>query len=386
MESDGYKDTLKVEVEIDGRNSLLWFQVDSEFGPYLCVERSDAFVIAVLNYAMRYGHDIQCETPLTEDLYYNLEKYLIDALVNYNPHFYRTRIQAPIASDNLSSKGAVGTGISCGVDSLQVLSSQSNMKFSGHNINFLTLNNVGSHGEGEKAQLLFERRKRRAEQFAEEYGYQLVISDSNLHEVIPQSHFLSHTYSSLFAVYCLQKLFSVFYYASAGLKYEEFSLVDVPQRCSGSYEFISLPYFSTRTLRIYSGGEGMTRMEKIREISSYRPSYKYLNVCLEEDNNCGRCEKCVRTILALDALGVLYKYHEVFDLDYYQKNRTWYLSQMLFWLHQGKHDYYEIYHSLKTQISFSLILKQYASYGWKSFIYLTSHYFYYRFILRKEYI
>ena len=130
---------LETYISIDGKRSKIWFSVDKEYESYLCWERSDAYVIAVLNYAMRNGHDIECDAPLSEDLYYNLDKYLIDAIKQYNPVFYRPTIKAPISSEILPCAGAVGTGISCGVDSLHALASQTELKFNKHNITHLTL-------------------------------------------------------------------------------------------------------------------------------------------------------------------------------------------------------------------------------------------------------
>lgn len=348
---------LETYVSIDGDRKKIWFSVDKEYEPYLCWERSDAYVIAVLNYAMRNGHDIECDTPLTEDLYYNIDKYLIDAIKQYNPNFYRPVITAPISSDVLPCAGAVGTGISCGVDSLHALASQTGLKFNKHNITHLTFNNVGSHGEGEKAQKLFNERIELPKKFANELGYKLVISNSNLMDVVEQNHFKSHTYSSMFPVYCLQKLYSIYYYASGGYKYSEFSLTDIVSQCCGSYEMLSLPLLSTHNLRIYSEGEGMTRMTKLKKVVDYVPSYRYLNVCLKDGDNCGVCEKCVRTLLGLDALGKLDEYNQVFDTQYYKQNKEWYLVQMLKQMAFKKHDYFELYPYFKKDINLTIKLK-----------------------------
>ena len=348
---------LETYVSIDGDKKKIWFSVDKEYEPYLCWERSDAYVIAVLNYAMRNGHDIECDAPLTEDLYYNIDKYLIDAIKQYNPNFYRPIITAPISSDVLPCAGAVGTGISCGVDSLHALASQTGLKFNKHNITHLTFNNVGSHGEGEKAQKLFKERLELPKIFANEFGYKLVISNSNLMDVVEQNHFKSHTYSSMFPVYCLQKLYSIYYYASGGYKYSEFSLTDIVSQCCGSYEMLSLPLLSTHNLRIYSEGEGMTRMTKLKKVVDYVPSYKYLNVCLKDGDNCGVCEKCVRTLLGIDALGKLDEYNQVFDTQYYKQNKEWYLLQMLKQMASKKHDYFELYPYFKKDINLIIRLK-----------------------------
>ena len=345
------KAILKCEVSIDNKKDTIWFSVDQKYGQYLCYERSDAFVIAVLNYAMRNNHDIMCDVPISEDLYYNIDKYLIDAIVRYNPSWYRPVIIADVDFEPLPCAGAVGTGISCGVDSLHALANQTALKFKRHNITHLTFNNVGSHGEGERAVNLYNARLERPREFAAEYGSEFVASNSNLQDVVEQSHFKTHTYSSLFAVYCLQKLYSVYYYASGGYKYDEFTLVDAPMSCSGTYEMLSLPFFSTKNMRIYSEGADMTRMEKLRRIVAYSPSYKYLNVCLHDGDNCNVCEKCVRTLLGIDALGALDKFKNVFDIDYYRKHKSWYLEEMLKRMFDGRHDYFEIYPYFKNEIS-----------------------------------
>lgn len=346
---------LESYIYIDNEKHKVWFKVDINFKDFLCYERSDAFVIAVLNFAMRYNHDIECEAPISEELFYNLDKYFIDALKQSNKHFYRTKIFAEISTEYLPCAGAVGTGISCGVDSLHSIASQTELKFIRHNITHLTFNNVGSHGEGNIAEKLYKERIEQSKKFAEEYGFVFVASNSNLADVIKQSHFKTHTYSSMFPVYCLQKLFSIFYYASGGYRYNEYTLIDSQNICSGAYENFSLPLFSIKNLRIYSEGEGMTRMTKLKHISDFKPSYKYLNVCLKTKKNCGKCEKCIRTLLGLDAIGVLEKYKEVFDVEYYYKNKQWYLKQMLLQIANNKHDYFEIYPFIKKQIYLSTI-------------------------------
>lgn len=205
VRTDGATATLFAFVTIDSVRKEVWFKVDKKYEEYLCYERGDAFVIAALNFAMRNHHDIVSEAPLSEDLYYNIDKYLLDAIAQYNKDFYRPQITADVSSESLPCAGAVGTGISCGVDSMHALASQTAMKFRKHNITHLTFNNVGSHGEGEKAENLYHIRLERPKRFAEKYGFEFVTCNSNLQNVVEQNHFKSHTYSSMFAVYCLQK-------------------------------------------------------------------------------------------------------------------------------------------------------------------------------------
>lgn len=348
---------LENTVTIDGKIQNLWFKVDAKYGEYLCHERNDAYLIACLNYAMRNHHDIVSLNPVTEDLLYNIETYLIPALIENNPDFYNVKITSETSNEILPSAGRVGTGISCGVDSLNALASHTGSKFPNHNITTLTFNNVGSHGVGEEAHKLYESRIHRPRQFADEYGFEFVASDSNLMDVIEQNHFKTHTYSSMFPVFCLQKLYSVYNYASSGYKYREFNLKDLPQSSCGSYELLSLQVFSTPQIKILSEGMGFTRLAKLKNVVNYQPSYRYLNVCLKEGDNCGVCEKCVRTLLGIDALGALEKYRNVFDIDAYKSNRGWYLQQMIYRIKEKKHDYFEMYPYFKNDISLMMKAK-----------------------------
>ena len=357
---------LYTDVIIDGKSDTIWFKVDKKYGEYLCFERSDAYVIAMLNYAMRNSHDIECEVPISEDIYYNIDRYLIDALVKHNKDFYRPIIRAKVASEPLPCANAVGTGISCGVDSLHALANQTNLIFKKHNITHLTFNNVGSHGEGKRASELFTKRCEHPMRFAKEYGFDIIVSDSNLMDVVKQNHYKTHTYSSMFPIFCLQKLYSVYYYASAGYQYHEFRLDDGNSRSCASYEMLSLPLFSTHSLRIYSEGEGLSRMDKLKKVVKYTPSYKYLNVCLSSEDNCGKCEKCVRTLLGIDALGELDRYKEVFDIEYYRKHKKWYIQQLVIQESLGKHDYIEQATYFKDEITFVMHCRAlpYKILGW----------------------
>ena len=78
---------------------------------------------------------------------------------------------------------------------------------------------------------------------------------------------------------------------------------------------------------------------------------------MEDGDNCGKCEKCVRTLLGIAALGALDKYAEVFDIDYYRKHKKWYLQQMLIQMAHNKHDYFEMYPYFKSEITLDMRFK-----------------------------
>ena len=343
------KTRLVADISVDGEIRIVWAEVDDTYRDYLCHERSDAFVVGLLHWAMLHGHDIECEAPMGEFLYYQITTELIRALSQNSPRMHAIRIRAEVDTSDLPCAGAVGTGISCGIDSLHVLACHTDTKLPHHQLTHLAFNNVGSHGEGERARRLYAERRKVAEAFCREYGFQLTSVDSNLMDAFSQNHFATHSFSSAFAIFVLQKLYSVYYYAS-GHPLNAFSLTDTDRDCS-YYDLLLAEAFSTDRLKIYSEGATCSRLEKTRAVVNYTPSYKYLNVCTLSAFNCSRCEKCTRTLLALDVLGRLDDYRDVFDIDYYRTHKPHYLAMLLAMKWNHNEMYAELYPYLRNQIT-----------------------------------
>ncbi len=75
----------------------------------------------------------------------------------------------------------------------------------------------------------------------------------------------------------------------------------------GSHPLLD-PLWSTEGLEIVHDGFERERNEKIARIASDETALAYLRVCWENRGgayNCGRCEKCVRTMIGLAAAGAL---------------------------------------------------------------------------------
>ncbi len=97
------------------------------------------------------------------------------------------------------------------------------------------------------------------------------------------------------------------------------------------------PLFSTETTSFYSSNQAMSRIEKERLISDFEQSYEWLLVCLLQTPNCGKCGKCIRTMLGLDFVGKLELYRACFDLDEYFKNKDHYLRMIV---QRSERDYF----------------------------------------------
>jgi hypothetical protein len=89
------------------------------------------------------------------------------------------------------------------------------------------------------------------------------------------------------------------------------STYDIPNmNLLGSHPLLD-PQYGSATLRVRHDGTTMSRLDKLRLIEQWEIGLQCLRVCNQSDSyregsiNCGRCEKCVRTMLGLAALGVL---------------------------------------------------------------------------------
>jgi hypothetical protein len=93
-----------------------------------------------------------------------------------------------------------------------------------------------------------------------------------------------------------------------------------------AYESLAIPgwssnpitdhLLSSESFKIVHDGAGFSRDEKIREISAWPEAIRNLRVCWEgelKDRNCGRCEKCIRTIIDFKNAGL--DIHECFERD-----------------------------------------------------------------------
>ena len=334
LRQENGKCRLLCDTTVDGETRTIWFETDAAYGKYLCTERADGFLIGLLRWAMMHGHDIQCEAPVTEELYYQITANLSPILVKYGSrptarglYLHPIRITAPLAPA-LQAGTEVGTGFSCGVDSFTTILKHRDSPCKDMNLTLLCINNVGAF----KDDALRKERYRIAETVAKELGLPLLATDSNFAEAFPQSHLCSHIYSSTFAVYMLQKLWRVFYYASEGWDWSQFSLVDNHHYDPGFYDLLAFPAFSIPGLTIYSDGGELWRWEKLDFLRGYDLPKKYLHVCVPKPYNCGVCSKCRRTLVMLDYLDALDDFAAVFDVEAYRRNRQDYY-RWLYYMH-----------------------------------------------------
>lgn len=283
----------------------------------LVSESLDAALIALLIPCMAANENITLDGPLSKRLYTYLptiQKLLMSAYTEL--HMINVFCENLVCNSSSIENRSMATGFSGGVDSFAAVA-----ELGKSNIDFFLFNNVGSHGKsGEK---LFEKRYKKVNPCAEELSIPLLKINSNLDCFYDEKllqFIYNHTLRNVSVALLLQEGINEFYYSSA-YHLRDFQFVGRPT--IAHFDPILLPMLSSERISILPHGTTQTRVDKTNIIVAEELSYKYLDVCVDEESasNCSNCVKCRRTMATLDILGKIHLYKESFNIDFYFNNK-----------------------------------------------------------------
>ena len=305
----------------------IWFGVSSEYEAFLVDDRADAFVVSLLPKAMREGKDIVSEAPVSRRLLYQINHYLIPICAAQMEEYHEIKVKAPITDVSLPCAGKVSTGWTGGVDSMYTLMKMLHPEEKNLHLTHLVIANNGALESDNNEELLHFLVNKAQNGIEKDTGLKIVGINSNLDHVLAEEKYLAVAgYRLPAAILVLQKLLSVFYNSSA-YEYGKFSF---EYENSAYYEMFLLPMLSTDNTIFYSAGGSVSRIQKLKDLSEYSLAMKYLHPCIyTKKPNCCKCGKCVRTEVALYALGTLDKFHQVFDIPEFERNKDWYIAQVI---------------------------------------------------------
>lgn len=282
------------------------------------------------------GADIKSEAPVSERLLYKLNYELIPILCNERTGYKRIRIFAPKADAPYPNIGAVGTGMSCGVDSFSTLYKHclADDMMDEYKLTHLTYFNMGAifhpRGISNKGRMPLDEMKKRLEEMANEklnnaksvakqVGLPLLYIESNFDlDIYRGAYGYTAVYRNIAMVLAVQGLFGKYIHSTAGWppNFFETSL----ETGSEHYELLLFDCFGNGSVDIIPGGQEYTRLEKTKEIIQEKLVQEKLDVCFNF-NSCGHCQKCYRTLITIEILGKLNSYSSIFDIEEYIQNR-----------------------------------------------------------------
>jgi len=259
------------------------------------VESADPFVALVLLPAMVLGVPVSSEGPVSRTLLesglpsiqkvYSLWRY--DRWYPRYRRFHEVKIDAPVAED-IPSAGGVGLFFSGGVDSsFSLVDARDEIT---HLIFIQDWEGRFPTDQGERA-------LSGVANVAQGFGKAVITVETNAKSFLLWDY-LSwlHFHGALLAAVALELQ-------------GRLSKVHVPATYDvstlqpwGSHPYLD-PLWSTTATEVVHDRIDVTRLEKLAAIADERLLMENLRVCGEPYHNCGSCEKCVRTMFTLQALG-----------------------------------------------------------------------------------
>lgn len=312
--------------------SSVWYETDYALSNEILDDRADCFVVGMLYYAMAVEEDIESTFPISEELLFHLNDYLLPML-SRESGTRCIRIVAKPIGPSFKHGCHVGTGMSCGIDSLETLYRYyESCNLDSFRITDLAFFDVGadkgyvSRGNSwdkidealEPFDVAAQHKSNRAEQIAHSLNLGFVDVKSNLTKIYQGLFEESHLYRTASAALFLQGYFDRYYISSAGYALDDFA--PSIQIDPAHYELTLIPSLCTGNLKFEIAGRALDRVQKFNEIKDYEIAQKYLNVC-SDLIPCYRCTKDFRMIIIMDILGCEDKFKNIYPTDMNKKYR-----------------------------------------------------------------
>ena len=285
----------------------LWYRVPDQFSQHLSLQ-GDAFLIPGLLAGMHFQEDIEVRGTVSPKLAYHLEDY--QNLL----HFMMPKSVTPVEIKYTRLKPlpvrpeAVGVTFSGGVDSFFTIwkhlpESQPIPEFRITHALFILGFDILNKNKP-RYQKLYSRYR----EALQEVNIELIPLETNLVSLIIPRMKYNHFYAPVLigSAHLFGNLFNKYYIPNSNDYWQN-------KRWTSSSNPASDPLLSTETLDIIHHGAATRREEKVEAICDWELVQANLRVCTPEDPasdmlNCSRCEKCVRTMIPIYALGKMEKF------------------------------------------------------------------------------
>ncbi len=289
----------------------IFIATEPEYGQDL-VPDPDAFVVGAIMPALHFGEKrILVDGRLCPRLKQNLET-VMGMMHHWTGGQMRPlRIEAEPKSDSLykSRKRRAGMFLSGGIDSLASLR-LNRLQFPACHQDYirdcLLLHGFDIGGVIERGAKyhVFERARQHMQTVARDADVSLLPVYTNIrHLCDDRDLWLNRFFGAVLAAVALA-LAARLHLVNIAASYDVYNLVPC-----GSHPMLD-PYFSSSDLDIRHCDVHLRRIDKLRVVAQWPVALNNLRVCLAnvaDRLNCGRCEKCVRTMCGLAAVGALEK-------------------------------------------------------------------------------
>ena len=330
---------LEAIVKTDSFEKKMWFRYDKKYAHFLVDDRLDAFCIGILYYAMFNNYDIRLEAKISERLYYQLTTYFIPSLAKTVDLFHEIKIFAETTTEVFTNNNGVATGISGGVDSFYTLIKYTETKQKNYKLTHVIFSDIPlqKYTSSEKNKWLLDNMSQ-LKKISSDFNLDLIYVECNIvTDFLIGIHFSKDVglfqdeglFSLKFCsiVMSLGKLLNKYYFSS-GFSFDEYNMKPKPYD-TAYYDLLNLNCIETEYLVFYSVGGECCRLDKVKYIANFPIVQDKLLVCGIFNENCGHCNKCLRTMSELYAIGKLDLFKRVFPVDNFKNNLSFRLASIL---------------------------------------------------------
>ena len=305
-----------------GDDSQLWYEIHG-LPRGVSFASADAFFAPCLLFAMKRNAAIRFEVPISDRIAQQAPDlaFIFGTQLGLDRH---PQIDFPnVVIITRQSRGGV-MGFSSGVDSWFSLKENFfECDFPSKRVTYLLVNDVGANTLDPKKRQVLSR----AQDVASDLGLRLGHVSSNMAHFLGMGFQKTHTARNASVAHLFAPVTDTFYYSSTDTYLDAgvFPTYDMAYADS-----ILLPLLSSDAMHLRSSGSCFTRGAKTEGILNIPRIGEHLDVCVNHGHqsskiNCGRCWKCMRTELTLEAFGALAQFEPVFDLNAYRKYRQRYI-------------------------------------------------------------
>jgi len=337
IEKKGDKVRVSAYIEVETKkeySDTLWYEFDEEYEKYISKD-SNGFVTAMLFLAMYLGEDMEVKGRMSPKLAYGLKEF--QGFFNFwHPKDFKI---IKITCDGFEIEKSTPEGVMCtfsgGVDSFYTLYQHlpENEDSPQHQLTHCLLLDGFAIPRTDELNYSYTLIRESYEKLTRKLGIKLVFVATNLADFyqgkISPVQIDGPVLAS--APLILGGLISTFHIASC-LTYSQ-----VLPRGSNA---ITNSLLSTEKLTVTIHGSDKSRVDKTVAIANWPETYDKLRVCWEDTGvkNCCRCEKCVRTMITLKAVGVLSRYKtfplplkraRVRNWPLYEKHNFWFAKEII---------------------------------------------------------
>jgi hypothetical protein len=299
----------KVKYDDTSETDLIWFDFDKKYFQNITLS-GDPWLVCLTPLAFLLGQSLRINNPVDEVLLNNIKR--IQVRVNsWYPEKNIIDIEAGTMRNGYSvNVDKTATFFTGGVDSFYVLLED---YYSNNNIDYLIF--IFGFDITSKNNQVVENMSKRLLKIAASLSKEIIIITTNLTETrFDRIKWIrNYGFAIAAAALFLDNLYSkVIITANTKIEhYKSFLIGDDPR---------IVPFFSSSRISFLSYATDKSRMEKIEFLSNYKLALNNLKVCTRTrtDDNCSNCEKCLRTIAAIDVVGNI-RLCSTFKVDDYIK-------------------------------------------------------------------